>query len=49
MSDWIAKIIRWVIAAFYAYGVLVHVRNILGMTGFEWMEAPLKWQIFDVV
>ena len=49
MTNWIARIILWVIAAFYAYGALVHVLNILGMTGFEWMEAPLKWQILDLV
>ena len=49
MTTWLAKIILWVIAAFYAYGALVHVLNILGMTGFEWIEAPPKWQILDLV
>ena len=49
MTTWIAKIILWVIAIFYVYGALVHVLNILGMNGFEWLEAPLKWQILDIV
>lgn len=49
MASWIAKAILWIIAAFYAYGALVHVLNILGMTGFDWMNAPAKWQILDVV
>ena len=49
MTTWIAKLILWVIAAFYAYGALVHVLNILGMTGFEWLGAPLKWQVLDLV
>lgn len=49
MSRWIAKTILWVIAAFYAYGALVHVLNIFGLTGFQWVDAPLKWQILDVV
>ena len=42
----------WVLAiitAFYAYGALVHVLNMAGMSGFVWREAPLKWQLLDVV
>jgi hypothetical protein len=49
MLFWIAKIILWIIAGFYAYGALVHVLNILGMTGFDWVDAPAKWQILDIV
>jgi hypothetical protein len=49
MSSWTARIILWVIATFYAYGALVHVLNILGMTGFDWLDAPAKWQILDLV
>ena len=49
MTTWIARIIIWVIAAFYAYGALVHVLNILGLTGFAWLDAPLKWQVLDLV
>ena len=38
-----------IITAFYAYGALVHVLNMAGMSGFAWSEAPLKWQVLDVV
>ncbi len=43
-----ARIIIWVVALFYAYGALVHVMNMLSMTGFDWSSAPLKWQILDI-
>ena len=36
------------IAVAYAYGALVHVLNMLSVTGFEWSNAPLKWQVLDV-
>ena len=45
----IAKVIVWVIAAFYAYGALVHVKNMAGLSGFRWLDAPLKWQALDIV
>ena len=41
------RILR-IIAAFYAYGALVHVLNMLSLTGFNWGEAPAKWQALDV-
>ncbi|MBO6758704.1 MAG: hypothetical protein JJ902_20395 [Roseibium sp.] len=40
---------HWVIGAFYAYGALVHILNMAGMAGFDWPDAPLKWQVLDVV
>ncbi len=43
-----ASIIIWIVALFYAYGALVHVMNMLSMTGFDWSSAPLKWQILDI-
>ena len=46
------KIAFWILAivsVFYAYGALVHVLNILGLSGFDWSSAPLKWQVLDVV
>ncbi|MEL6962970.1 MAG: hypothetical protein AAFO01_09450 [Pseudomonadota bacterium] len=49
MSYWIARVILWTIAAFYAYGALVHVINILGLSGFSWIDAPAKWRILDLV
>ena len=39
----------WAIAALYAYGALVHVMNIVGLSGFAWLGAPLKWQVLDIV
>ena len=27
----------------------MHVLNIAGMSGFVWADAPLKWQVLDVV
>ena len=37
------------IAVCYAYGALVHVANIAGMSGYPWPSAPLKWQLLDGV
>jgi len=42
-------IIFRIVAAFYAYGAAVHILNIASMTGFPWPDAPLKWQILDIV
>ena len=44
----IAAGILWCIALFYSYGALVHVLNILSLSGFDWLSAPRKWQILDV-
>lgn len=33
----------------YAYGALVHVANMLSLSGFDWSRAPLKWQALDVI
>ena len=48
MSPRLPRTVLWVVAAFYAYGAAVHVLNILGLTGFQWAEAPLKWQVLDI-
>ena len=45
----IAKAVMWIVALFYGYGAVVHVLNILSLTGFDWLSAPLKWQVLDVV
>ena len=45
----IAKVILWGVAGFYAYGAVVHVMNMAGLNGFDWLRAPLKWQVLDVV
>ena len=44
-----ARGIVWVVALFYAYGALVHILNMLGMNGFAWSSAPLKWKVLDIV
>ena len=43
-----ATIVIWIVALFYLYGAAVHVFNILGLSGFDWKAAPLKWQVLDV-
>ena len=43
-----ASIIIWIVALFYAYGAIVHVMNMLSLTGFDWRSAPAKWQALDV-
>lgn len=43
-----ATVVLWIVAAFYAYGALVHVANMASLTGFDWLTAPLKWQMLDV-
>lgn len=44
-----ASIVIWLVALFYAYGAVVHILNMLSLTGFDWLAAPLKWQTLDVV
>ena len=48
MAGRIANGIIWIVALFYAYGALVHILNILGLSGFDWTNAPLKCQILDI-
>ena len=45
----VSKLILWGVALFYAYGAIVHLMNIAGFSGFDWLRAPLKWQILDIV
>lgn len=40
--------LKYVIIAAYFYGASVHVANIAGMTGFDWSQAPWKWQALDI-
>ena len=44
-----ASIVIGLVIVFYAYGAAVHAMNILGLTGFDWRSAPLKWRVLDVV
>ena len=43
------KVILWAVTLFYAYGATVHILNIASLTGFDWRNAPGKWQILDIV
>lgn len=45
----LSKAIFIIIGLFYTYGAAVHVMNMLSMSGFNWLSAPLKWQALDVV
>ena len=45
----LAQTLLWIVALFYLYGASVHILNMLSLTGFSWPDAPLKWQILDVV
>lgn len=49
MGTVLPRIILWVIAAFYAYGAYEHIASIAGNHGYTWSEAPLKWQVLDIV
>lgn len=40
--------LRFPLVAFYLYGAAVHVASIAGLSGFEWLLAPRKWQILDL-
>lgn len=44
-----ATAVLWIVALFYAYGASVHIMNMASLTGFEWIDAPLKWQVLDIV
>lgn len=44
-----ATIVIWTVALFYLYGAAVHALNILGLSGFDWRAAPVKWQALDIV
>ena len=37
------------LAVILVYGALVHVGNMLGMTGTPWPETPMLWRVMDVV
>jgi len=42
-------ILRFSLIGFYAYGAYVHFANMAGWTGFDWLTAPPKWQLLDVI
>ena len=43
------KYILWFVGISYGYGAVVHLVNMAGFAGYDWMAAPLKWQVLDVV
>ena len=44
-----ARVFLWIVALFYLYGAVVHILNMLSLTGFDWANAPFKWQALDVI
>ena len=44
----LVKVILRIVALFYTYGAIVHIMNIVGLSGFVWLDAPAKWQILDI-
>ncbi|MCB1487168.1 MAG: hypothetical protein KDJ88_06895 [Bauldia sp.] len=49
MAWWAARVILWLIAICYGIFAFSHALNILGMGGFDWANAPLSWQLIDVL
>jgi len=49
MGTILPRNILWVITAFYAYGAYGHIASIAGQHGYAWSEAPVKWQVLDIV
>ena len=43
-----ARVILWTVSACYAYGAAVHAMSIAGLAGYDWTDAPLRWQVLDV-
>ena len=48
-AQFIVRSLVYLIALTYGYGGLVHIANIAGLSGYAWVDAPLKWQLLDVV
>lgn len=46
--DLINPALKYLLIAAYLYGASVHVANMAGATGFDWSQAPWKWQALDV-
>lgn len=44
-----SRTIVLVIAVFYGYGGLVHLANMAGLSGYDWLDAPSKWQVLDLI
>ncbi len=49
MAYWTARVILWLIAVCYSVFAFGHAMNIAGMAGFDWRNAPLAWQLIDVL
>ena len=45
----IHPVLKYALVVAYLYGASVHVANMAGLTGFDWSQAPFKWQALDVV
>lgn len=47
-SPWIMIYLR-LLAIALGYSALIHLSNMLGLTGTPWLKTPLAWRIGDVV
>ena len=47
-QPWTGLYLR-VLAVILVYGALVHVGNILGLTGVPWQDTPSLWRTMDLV
>ncbi len=47
-KPWMGIYLR-ILALFFLYGAIVHYGNLLGFGEMPWREAPLSWQIGDIV
>ena len=47
-QPWTGLYVR-VLAVVLAYGALVHIGNMLGLSGTAWRDTPVLWRTMDVV
>ena len=47
-QPWTGIYVR-VVACVLVYGALMHVSNMLGLSGTPWQEQPALWRVMDVV
>ena len=47
-QPWLSIYVR-VLAVVLVYGAVMHVGNMLGLTGKPWMQTPLLFRVMDVV
>ncbi|MEL7069578.1 MAG: hypothetical protein AAGN15_13110 [Cyanobacteria bacterium J06581_3] len=46
-QPWTARYAK-LVAVFLAYGAMVHISNIAGLSGTPWLATPLLWRCMDI-